>query len=490
MARLVRNLLIAMCLVLAGAATAQERLALVVGNSAYSTVPALDNPVRDATLIASTLSELGFEVTVLTDASQGDLRAGIAAFGRALRQAGPDATGLFYYAGHGVQSFGSNYLLPVDVVLQDAADLGLVAVAADAVLQQMYSARNRTNIVILDACRNNPFSLIPEFNETGLAEMKAPTGTFLSYATEPGGVALDGEAGNSPFTEALAVHMRDPGLPIEQVFKEVRIDVLAATGGRQTPWDTSSLTQNFSFRPQVPMTAEQIAERQFWESVQASRDPVQVMLFLRAYPDGPYESEARSLLNEAMQQELGSGTKPKLAAPAVNPQPEADEQAAFQAAQSAGTLEAFEAYLAAFPQGTFSELAQSEIASIRNNSGTDPDGEGVTPEPPAGTATAAADLPSDVTFDAPLVIGEDWVRGHSLAELIDGTPLYPPFEGLPEELWKNRHCSDCHDWQRDNLCTQAQVYLQPNAERSLAKQHPLGDSFKENLRLWAANDCR
>ncbi|WP_368075922.1 caspase domain-containing protein [Leisingera sp. NJS201] len=171
---------------------AEERLALVIGNSAYGSVSPLDNPVRDARLIAQTLEGLGFDVTLAADTRQIEMKRAIGQFGRKLRGAGDDATGLFYYAGHGVQSFGSNYLLPVDVALADAADLDLMAVEAQSVLRQMASARNRTNIVILDACRNNPFEAVADLNESGLAEMKAPTGTFLAYATAPGDVALDG----------------------------------------------------------------------------------------------------------------------------------------------------------------------------------------------------------------------------------------------------------------------------------------------------------
>lgn len=229
------------------AAKAETRIALVVGNGSYSSVSSLANPARDANLIAETLKELGFEVTLLVDSSRANLRRGISQFGRDLRNAGRDATGLFYYAGHGVQSFGTNYLLPVDVNLTDAADLDLVAIEAASVLQQMNSAKNQTNIMILDACRNNPFDNIPTFNDSGLAEMKAPTGTFLAYATAPGEVALDGQRDNSPFTRALAGEMTAPGVLVEQVFKKVRVAVLKETGGQQTPWDTSSLTSDFIF---------------------------------------------------------------------------------------------------------------------------------------------------------------------------------------------------------------------------------------------------
>ena len=224
----------------AAPAAAERRIALIVGNSAYQTVGSLPNAGNDARLIAATLEGLGFEVTLMQDAHQLELQGAIATFGRRLRDAGSDATGLFYYAGHGIQSFGTNYLLPVDIELQDAADLPLVAVEAETVLRQMFSARNRTNIVILDACRNNPFEQIANFLDDGLAEMKAPVGTFLSYATSPGAVAYDGAGSNSPFSAALAAAMPTPGMPIEQVFKKVRVSVLEVTAGRQTPWDTSS----------------------------------------------------------------------------------------------------------------------------------------------------------------------------------------------------------------------------------------------------------
>lgn len=214
---------------------AEPRLALIVGNGNYRDVVSLDNAVHDARLMSETLREKGFEVTVLVDADQVSLNQAIAQFGRDLRVAGNEAVGLFYYAGHGVQSFGTNYLLPIDAVLTDAADLTLVAVQAEAVLRQMASARNRTNIVILDACRDNPFVAIPDMNDNGLAEMNAPTGTFIAYSTAPGAVALDGIEGNSPFTHALARQIGTPGEPIEQIFKSTRVAVLEATQGLQTP---------------------------------------------------------------------------------------------------------------------------------------------------------------------------------------------------------------------------------------------------------------
>ena len=263
---------------------------MIIGNGAYVKVGALANPASDAQLMADTLGGLGFAVTLMRDGTKVAMSAAVAKFGADLRAAGPEATGLFYYAGHGVQSFSRNYLLPVDTDLRNAADLDLVAVDAESVLRQMASAHNRNNIFILDACRNNPFVAIPDMGDSGLAEMKAPTGTFLAYATAPTEVALDGADGHSPFTKALAAMMVTQGMPIEEMFKQVRVAVLDATGGRQTPWDTSSLTQDFSFAPAAS------DEEHLWATVAGSRDPVQIKLFLKAYPKTTHRAEAEALL--------------------------------------------------------------------------------------------------------------------------------------------------------------------------------------------------
>lgn len=472
----------------ATAAWAEERIALVVGNSSYSRVSGLDNPANDARLMAQTLEQQGFQVRSLIDASQLDMKRGIAQFGRDLRNAGTDATGLFYYAGHGVQSFGTNYLLPVDVEVTDAADLDLVAIEAQSVLRQMFSARNKTNIMILDACRNNPFSDIPEFNDNGLAEMQAPTGTFLAYATAPGGVALDGNQGNSPFTRALAGQMSTPGLPIEQMFKNVRVDVIEKTQGSQTPWDSSSLTSDFTFVEAKQLSPRELEAQQLWNSVQASRDPVQIMLFLRGYPDSAYATDARGLLATVMEEELAGSAPAKPAAPPAGPS--AEEQKMFEAAQASASPAAYEAYLSAFPEGVFAEFAKQELAAIASNSTTDPIGDGVTPaRPQVPEVKAPVVAAGEITFTSPLMSDQDAVAGRSIAELIASSPIYPPIEGLPESYWKGQQCSNCHQWTQETICDQANVYLSLNMQRSLDKQHPFGGGLKRSLKTWAAGGC-
>lgn len=480
-------------------ASAEARLALVVGNGSYTSVTPLDNPVNDATLMAQALGEAGFAVTLVTDASQQELSLAISNFGRALRAAGADATGLFYYAGHGVQSFGSNFLLPVDIDLQDAADLSLVGVPAQAVLRQMFSARNKTNIVILDACRNNPFVSVPDLSDNGLAEMKAPRGSFLAYSTAPGEIAVDGDGANSPFTKALAERIPTPGLPIEALFREVRVDVVDETGGNQTPWDTSSLTTNFQFVEAARETAEETQMRQLWEGVQLSRDPVQILLFMRAHPDNPYMADARALLQELMASELKQDVPPAQVAeqPQSAPVPPAtEERDLIEQARQAGTAEAYQTYLDAFPDGAYSELARLELQTILDDAPkTDPVSAPPPPTAPADVAAVApaasgGQPPETVLFDSPLGLGDPEIATRSIAELITGTPRFPPIEGLPEAAWKGQTCASCHHWEKSNLCDQARTYLDGDARaRALDKQHPLGGGFKEALRIWARDGC-
>ena len=508
--------------VLVAAAQAQEdepRIALIVGNGAYSGVAALDNPVSDAELMASTLEEQGFDVTVLTDANQISINRAIAQFGRDLRDAGQDATGLFYYAGHAVQSFGNNYLLPTDASLTDAADLSLVAVPAQAVLRQMFSARNKTNIVILDACRNNPFVAIPDLNDNGLAEMKAPTGTFLSYATAPGAVALDGLDGNSPFTQALAVEITTPGLPIEQVFKNTRVKVIEKTDGQQTPWDTSSLTGDFFFTPGAPATQAASAEQQLWESIKDSTDPVPVVLFMRSYPDSAFIPQARALLDKLINNELGEGTAsteviPSIkddtaseevaaAPPAPEPTPPADtteeQQRLIGIAQQSGAEADYRAYLDAFPEGVFAEFAEFELKIIAEKAAraqaaeqpqTGAEEEPVVVAAAPSSRAAAAPMGTELTWTMPFTNGEAPILGRSMVEIVTLSPSFPPIEGLPEELWKEQSCANCHQWTQEELCAQGNRYVSAATDDALQKPHPFGGMFKRNVKAWAEGGCK
>ncbi|MGD0266543.1 MAG: caspase family protein [Candidatus Methylomirabilota bacterium] len=221
----------------------ERRLALVIGNSRYSSAP-LRNPVNDARAMATTLRSFGFDVLLYEDVSYKDLRRAIIEFGNQLRDGG---VGVFYYAGHGVQVNGRNYMVPVDAVIQGDAEVAVEALDVDYVLSRMDTARNRLNIVILDACRDDPFSRSFRSPTHGLASIDAPIGTLIAYATAPGKVAQDGEGPNGLYTSELLKAMEVPGLKIEDVFKRVRQSVSKQTNGQQVPWEASSLIGDFSF---------------------------------------------------------------------------------------------------------------------------------------------------------------------------------------------------------------------------------------------------
>jgi formylglycine-generating enzyme required for sulfatase activity len=231
-------------------AGAEPRIALVIGNSKYGgDLPKLTNPANDAELMAGTLKKLGFEVIKVQDADLARMKRAIVDFGTKLQNAGATAVGLFYYAGHGMQVGGENYLIPLNANIQKAADTDLEAVDAQSILKQMEFAGNALNIVILDACRNNPLSRGMRSADQGLARMDAPMGSFIAYSTAPGATAADGTGKNSPYTLALAKAMTKPGIPIEEAFRDARVEVIAATQKEQVPWESSSLTGAFSFNP-------------------------------------------------------------------------------------------------------------------------------------------------------------------------------------------------------------------------------------------------
>lgn len=225
---------------------ASAKLALVIGNGSYR-LP-LNNALNDADDMARTLRQLGFQVLLRKDLSLRQMEEAVRTFGDQLQVS---AVGLFYYAGHGVQVGGFNYLVPIDAHIRREDEIKYQSLSADLVLEKMRSAEGRTNIVILDACRNNPFLHSRALaGAGGLAPMNAPSGTIIAYATGPNAVASDGLDGrNGLYTSHLLKSIVRPGTPIEQVFKEVRVHVRADSGGQQTPWETSSLQGDFFFVP-------------------------------------------------------------------------------------------------------------------------------------------------------------------------------------------------------------------------------------------------
>jgi uncharacterized caspase-like protein len=225
----------------------EQRLALLIGNATYRLDPLL-NPVNDVRLMAESLKSVGFEVMVLENANLEQTLKTVNEFARKLDQY--KGVGLFYYAGHGVQLEGENYLVPIDGTMEREEEVRARSLKAQEVLQKMQRARNRLNLVFLDACRNDPFIKSNRSASLGLARMDASLGMLISYATAPGSVAEDGKGSNSSFTKHLATTLREPGLRIEDVLKRVRTAVRAETKGRQITWDNSAIEGDFYFLPQ------------------------------------------------------------------------------------------------------------------------------------------------------------------------------------------------------------------------------------------------
>lgn len=328
-------------------ARAEQRIALVIGNSDYGAMGKLKNPINDARLMAETLRNLGFRVIELVDADQRAMKRGVRDFGRWLRRAGPDGVALFYYAGHGVQVAGRNYLLPVEAQILAEGDVDIEAVEAESILAQMQHANTGVNIVILDACRNNPFQQGFRSASRGLARMEAPTGTYIAYATAPGQLAMDGDGPNSPFTERLAEAMVEPGLSIEAVFKKVRRQVAAFSEERQIPWSSSSLIGDFVFTPgaataqaaspaatapaaSAPGSGDRQLELLYWDSIKDSDDPTLFREYKRRFPDGVFGviADARLRAIEAGEQpqppRQSAALEPTPARPVRRPEPPAE----------------------------------------------------------------------------------------------------------------------------------------------------------------------
>ncbi|ANK81117.1 MAG: hypothetical protein TEF_10155 [Rhizobiales bacterium NRL2] len=307
-------LLLALALALAAfsPSRAEERIALVIGNADYGAMGKLKNPVNDSRLMAGTLRDLGFRVIELVDADQREMKRGVRDFGRWLRRAGPDGVALFYYAGHGVQVSGRNYLLPVEAQILAEGDVDIEAIEAESIMAQMQHANTGVNIVILDACRNNPFQQGFRSASRGLARMEAPTGTYIAYATAPGQLAMDGDGPNSPFTRHLAAAMVEPGISIEAVFKRVRQQVAAFSEERQIPWSSSSLIGDFVFNrsaaagegarptaappPSAPAASDRQMDILYWESIKDSGDPELFRDYKRRFPDGVFAAIADARL--------------------------------------------------------------------------------------------------------------------------------------------------------------------------------------------------
>ena len=299
-------------------AHAEKRVALVIGNSAYQHTAELRNPRNDAADMAASLKRLGFEVLEGKDLDKRGMERLIRQFG--LRLSGADLA-LFFYAGHGVQLSGQNYLLPTDARLAGEGDADFETVGLTLVLKQM-EREARTSIVLLDACRDNPLARNLARNMgtrstqvgKGLAEVRTGVGTLIGFSTQPGNVALDGAARNSPYAEALLRHIEATGKDVSGVLISVRNDVLRVTDGKQVPWEHTSLTGQVYLKLDGPALApgasppvvshpgrDQDLELSFWNSVKDTRSPALLEAYLARYPDGTFAGLARAMIQEAKQ---------------------------------------------------------------------------------------------------------------------------------------------------------------------------------------------
>ena len=395
-----------------------RRVALVIGNGAYDHLNKLANPPRDATLMADKLRSVGFEVDLAINDDQWSLKQRVRSFARRARGA---SAALFYYAGHGIQAEGSNFLLPVDAKLRQVADLHTQSLPMSSVSDALDFADAKISLIILDACRNNPLtrSLVLS-NGTrsvkltrGLASMRRASGRLVAYATAPGQVAYEGSnSKNSPFTQAVADWIEEPGLEIEHMFFRVREQVIEATKGKQVPWIEHAILGDFYFQPISPDVAPTLAtlspepsaalnenrehEQPSPPSYSQPNDPIETawskaaalgtrdayLKFLEQYPDSAFAGEAVSMLLQLASSATPATPAPEpaaLSSPAVSPSEVTDDhererpsapsytqandpiEIAWSKATALGTRDAYLKFLEQYPNSAFAGEAVSML---------------------------------------------------------------------------------------------------------------------------------
>lgn len=294
----------------------EQRVALVIGNSKYQNAPQLPNPANDAQSMAQFLNSAGFEVIAATDLTQNDMIKVVQDFSAKIAARGSNTVAMIYYAGHGVQLAGENYLVPVDAKVSTETDLVNNSLRLVDVMATLETIPSRMRIVVLDACRNNPFPTINDAGR-GLAIVDAPNGSIVGYSTAPGTEALDGDGNHSPYTSAFLHLARQPNVPIEQLFKRVRLEVNDSTDGRQIPWESSSLTSDFYFfgdtavaatrtpaQSRMMQTASNLPSRsvrQAYDYVLSEGSPEYYEEFIELYPHDPLSDRIRWLLGNLLQ---------------------------------------------------------------------------------------------------------------------------------------------------------------------------------------------
>ncbi len=334
-------------------AGAEERFALVIGNSKYQTVAKLDNPARDAEAVSGLLRSAGFDVTAALDLGQTDMRRTVRDFAAKLATKGKDTIALIYFAGHGLQIDGQNYLLPVDAKITKQSDVALEAVRLADIMNLLSTIPSNTRIVILDACRNNPFDQIRDKTGRGLAIVNAPAGTLVAYSTSPGAVADDGWTNNSPFAEALIKAASEPGAVIGTVLQNVRLHVHKATKGLQTPWEVTALTKQFQFfegaapQPKLDKSEDDWRDdlwsrspRQAYDIVVQENNVIVYKIFLNLYPQSVWSDRVRVIMERRL------------------------EMLAWYDAVTLNSIAAFEAFLNRYPNSDLALAAKRLIERV------------------------------------------------------------------------------------------------------------------------------
>jgi len=296
------------------ASATERRVALVIGNGAYELSP-LPNTINDARAMTEVLGRVGFKVITRLNATQKEMLKAIVEFGQELDKG---AVGLFYYAGHAVQIRGRNFMIPIGAKISVQEHVEPESVDLNRIFGRMAGARNKLNIVILDACRDNPFGEAFNFYSEGLAQPRAPAGSYIAYAAAPGELAADGTGTNSFYTGALVRTIETRGINIEETFKRVRASVLKETKGLQVPWTSSSITEDFYFNPEPPKVVEKkndatnkAVDREvvFWQSIYNSDRPEDFEAYLKQFPKGNFAALARNRLSGLQRRKPASAPK-------------------------------------------------------------------------------------------------------------------------------------------------------------------------------------
>ena len=351
-----------------------SRVALVIGNASYRDSP-LKNPVNDARAMAAKLRELGFQVVERHNLNTKQIGRTLSEFRSKLT---PGGTALFFYAGHGLQVDGANYLPAVDADIGAEEDVPNQSINVDQVLRVMDGGKSRVNLVFLDACRNNPYARSFRSAGEGLAKVNAPSGTLIFYATRPGSVAADGSGRNGLYTENLLAALDVPGLTAEQVQKRVAAGVEKDSNGRQEPWMEGLLKGDFYFKqgsgepapderalkpvtdapvakrkpaPVVPVAPDNSEEETYWSTVTQAGDATSYQSYLKDYPNGLHVADANEWLEQDRQAQVAR-TRLK-------------EDKAWKQAQAANTWQGYGAYLKAYPEGRYAKLARLKQTQMR-----------------------------------------------------------------------------------------------------------------------------